>query len=717
MGRGKNSAPAVAAVEPGSRTRRQSDNSKESIVIAFSRLRPSIRLGLAVVCFWLAACAPRGMAPPPPPAATSDTALQRQAETAFQKGELHTALDYYQTLAQNFPHSPLVPLALLKIGRIQTALGDDPAALESYQQLLMQFPQSAEAMDARIELLAALQRLDRNQEIVDTAPAFADQIRGDIRLFRLYLILGDAHAALALWDQGVYFYALALTHAPSLHREAVEDKLADAVARLDSDQIQLLLGQFDDERVVGYLLFQQAVNMAAKTAYDDAVWHLNTFLERFPNHPYAAQAQELVAQWADQVAFDRQALGCLLPLSGPYKLFGARALDGIQLAFSEAGGDPGGIAVKLVVKDTGSDPNRAARAMQTLANAKVAAVIGPIATAEAAAEVAQASRIPLMAISQREGLTDIGDNVFRHFITPRMQAEALAAYMIDTLGKRRLAVLYPDETYGHAFRDVFWDAVYRRGGEIVALEGYDPQQTDFEDTIRKLGGRYYEPPSDLEALREPLDLLGPLSNLPGYTPPVEEAEKAKPGKRSRRDGDVPPPIVDFEALLVPDAPDMLGMVVSQLAYHDIVNVTLLGTNLWHSEELLQVAGEFVQGAVFPADFYPASQAPQIRRFVAAFEAVYGRQPGFIEAIAYDSARLLLEILENPDIRLRAGIRHALHAGSGAPGITGKVIFDGRGEPVKDLVLLQIDGAGVVEIDPSQPPPIRHEATNLPPPPR
>jgi len=235
--------------------------------------------------------------------------------------------------------------------------------------------------------------------------------------------------------------------------------------------------------------------------------------------------------------------------------------------------------------------------------------------------------------------------------------------------------------------------------------------------LRKLGGRYYEPPSDLEALREPLDLLGPLSNLPGYTPPVEEAEKAKPGKRSRRDGDVPPPIVDFEALLVPDAPDMLGMVVSQLAYHDIVNVTLLGTNLWYSEELLQVAGEFVQGAVFPADFYPASQAPQIRRFVAAFEAVYGRQPGFIEAIAYDSARLLLKILENPDIRLRAGIRHALHAGSGAPGITGKVIFDGRGEPVKDLVLLQIDGAGVVEIDPSQPPPIRHEATNLPPPPR
>ena len=686
-------------------------------MISFNRLRPRARLGFALLCFWLAACAPRGVAPPPPPAATSDTALQMQAETAFQKGELHTALDYYQALVQNFPDSPLVPSVFLEIGRIQTALGDDQAALESYQQLLMQFPQSPLAMDARIEMLAALQRLDRHREIVDTAPALAEQIRGEMRLFRLYLILGDAHAALSLWDQGVYFYALALTYAPPLHREAVEDKLADAVARLDSEQIQLLLGQFDDETVVGYLHFQQAVNMAGKGAYDDAVWHLTTFLERFPYHPYAPQAQELVTQLADKAAFDRHALGCLLPLSGPYKLFGARALDGIQLAFSEANAGPGTVPVKLVVKDTGSDPNRAARAMQTLANQKVAAVIGPIATAEAAAEVAQASRIPIMALSQREGLTDVGDNVFRHFITPRMQAEALAAYMIDTVGKRRLAMLYPDEVYGRAFRDVFWEAVYRRGGEIVAMEAYDPRQTDFEDTIGRLGGRYYEPPADLRALREPLDLIGPLSDLPGYTPPAEETEEAKPGRRSRRDDDTPPPIVDFEALLVPDAPDMLGLVVPQLAYHDIVHVTLLGTNLWYSEKLLQVAGEFVQGAVFPADFYPASQAPQIRRFVAAFEAVYGRQPGFIEAIAYDSARLLLEILENPDIRLRAGIRHALHAGSGAPGITGKVIFDGRGEPVKDLVLLQIDGAGVVEIDPSQPPPIRHEATNLPPPPR
>jgi branched-chain amino acid transport system substrate-binding protein len=660
------------------------------------------RIGTILTCIWLAACAPRGISPPPPPpAATTDSALQIQAETAFQKGELHTALDYYQTLVQNFPDSPLVPLAFLKIGRIQTALGDDPAALESYQQLVSRFPETPEAMDARIEMLAALQRLGRNQEIIDTAPAFADQVQGDIRQFRLYSILGDAYGALSMWDQGVYFYDLALSLAPPLHQSALTEKIAAAVPLLQEDQINLLLGQVQTDTVLGYLTFQQAVNMAGQSHYDDAVWHLETFLARFPNHEDAPQARELIDRLKDKVDFDRSALGCLLPLSGPYKLFGARALDGIQLAFSEVNAAREGRPVKLV---------------EALADAKVAAVLGPIATAESAAEVAQMRRIPIMTISQREGVTDIGDNVFRNFITPRMQAAALASYTMDTLGMRRLAIFYPNENYGRTFRDAFWDEVYQRKGEIVALEAYDPQMTDFGEAIKKLGGRYYDMPADLASLREPLDLLGPLTELPGYTPPAAKAEeKAAPGKRSsRKEDDTPPPIVDFEALLVPDSPKLLGLVIPQLAYYDIVNVTLLGTNLWYADKLLKETGEYAQGAILPTDFFPDSQSPRVQRFMSAFEAVYGRAPGFIEAIAYDSAMMLLDIIRDPDVRLRAAIRHVLLEGGGREGVTGRVTFDAHGEPHNDLVLLQIRGNDFVEINASQTPPVKIAPEGVPP---
>jgi ABC-type branched-subunit amino acid transport system substrate-binding protein len=685
----------------------QPDIRKEISVMSIKPPGPFLRIGALLVCLWLAACAPRGISPPPPPAASTDTALQIQAETAFQKGELHTALDYYQTLVQNFPDSPLVPAAFLKMGRIQTALGDDAAALESYHQLVGRYPETPVAMDARIEMLAALQRLGRNQEVIDTAPAFADEVQGDIRRFRLYSILGDAYSALSMWDQGIYFYDLALSLAPPLHRPALKEKITAALPLLSDEQIDLLLEQVQTDTVKGDLTFQQAVNMAGKSYYDDAVWHLETFLAHFPSHEYTPQARELIDQLKGKVDYDRSTLGCLLPLSGPYKLFGARALDGIQLAFSEMNATPGERPVKLVVKDTGSDPNQAARAMQTLADAQVAAVLGPIATAETAAEVAQMRRIPIVTLTQREGVTDIGDNVFRNFMTPRMQAVALAAYMMDTLGMRRFGILYPNENYGHTFRDVFWDEVYQRKGEIVALEAYDPQQTDFEEAIKKLVGRYYKTPADLATLREPLDLLGPLTALPGYTPPpAKTTAEAAPGRRSsRQEDDAPPPIVDFEALLVPDSPTLLGLVIPQLAYYDITNIPLLGTNLWFSEKLLKEAGEYAQGAVVPTDFFPDSQSPKVQRFKAAFEAVYGRSPGFIEALAYDSAMMLLDIIRNPDVRLRAAIRHALHEGLGREGVTGRVTFDAHGEPHKNLVLLQIRNNEFVEIDRSQPPPV------------
>jgi len=140
----------------------------------------------------------------------------------------------------------------------------------------------------------------------------------------------------------------------------------------------------------------------------------------------------------------------------------------------------------------------------------------------------------------------------------------------------------------------------------------------------------------------------------------------------------------------------------------------LGTNLWASEKLLKEAGEYVQGAVLPAGFYSASSSPRVQQFMTTFESVYGRAPGFIEAIAYDSASIMLRIMLDPDVWLRAGIRHALLQATPAEGVTGSVAFNGNGEPTKELVLLQIDGNGFVEIDPSQRP--VDKAGPVPPPP-
>jgi ABC-type branched-subunit amino acid transport system substrate-binding protein len=637
---------------------------------------------------------------------TSDVAVYNRAQQAQREGALHTALNYYQVLIQNFPASSYLPQTLLNIGRIQIQLDEDAAALESFAQLMADHPQTEAAAEAGVETMAVLYRLARYPEILARYPELSASIEAPAQLYRLYTIVADTHAAMPSWSEAFYFYSLAYPLAPEADRPILADKMANAASFLRDDEIELLMGQVTESPAAGYLFFQLGLNKAGEGAYDDAVWHLTRFQEQFAEHPSVPLAAELVAQLADKVVFDRYAIGCLLPLSGPYQPFGTRALDGVQMAFHDIQQIQPGLPVRLVVRDTASDPQEAAAAMTALAEAQVAGVIGPIASAESAAEVAQEARIPIMLLSQHEGLSDIGDYVFRYFITSRMQANALAAFATQTLQMQRFAILYPEENYGRTFRDHFWEAVYREGGQVVALESYDPQQTDFAAAIKKLVGTHYKVLWDLKNQREGLDLLGPLEAIPGYTPPdPEEAVVETVRTRRRRDPEEEAfkPVVDFEALFIPDAPKMIGLVAPQLAYHDVVNTALLGTNLWFSTKLLDAAGEYVQGAILTTGFFPASQNPKVRQFATRFESIYGRPPGFIEAIAYDAARVMLTTVLHPDAWLRAGIRHHLLNLEAVDAVTGSVSFEGNGDSLQALPLLQIRENGFFELDPAGPP--------------
>jgi ABC-type branched-subunit amino acid transport system substrate-binding protein len=653
----------------------------------------------------LTACVPPAARMPETIAPDSDAAVYAKAQQAYMQGALHTALNYYQVLIQNFPASTHVAQAMLNIGRIQVLLEDDAAALESFAQLLETHPQSEAAGEAGAEMMAVLYRLERYPEVLARYPELVAPVEDPRQLYRLYTIVADTHAALQSWSESFYFYSLAYPLAPEADQPLLAEKMANAASFLQDDEIELLMGQITESPAAGYLFFQLALNKAGEGAYDDAVWLLLQFQERFGSHPSAPLAEELVAQLADKVAFDRYTIGCLLPLTGPYAPFGTRALDGIQMAFHDLQQIQAGLPVRLIVRDTASDPQQAADAMAALAEARVAGVIGPIASAESAAEVAQEARIPIMVLSQREGLADIGDYVFRYFITSRMQANALAAFATRALQLKRFAILYPQEQYGRNFRDYFWDAVYREGGQVVALEAYDPQQTDFAEAIKRLVGTHYKIPADLKPMRQELDLLGPLEAIPGYVPPIpdEEAPEAVRTRRSRDPEDEIKPVVDFEAIFIPDAPQMLGLIVPQLAYHDVVNTTLLGSNLWFSNKLLEDAGEYVQGAILTTGFFPESEDPAVRDFVTRFEAIYGRPPGFIEAIAYDAARVMLTTVLHPDAWLRAGIRHRLLTLENKAALTGRVRFEGNGDSLQALPLLQIRENGFRQLDANRPP--------------
>jgi ABC-type branched-subunit amino acid transport system substrate-binding protein len=334
--------------------------------------------------------------------------------------------------------------------------------------------------------------------------------------------------------------------------------------------------------------------------------------------------------------------------------------------------------------------------MQELVAEKVAAIIGPIVTAEVAAVEAQANGIPIITLTQKDNITTIGDYVFRNFITPEMQIKALTDFTTNILGLNRFAILYPDETYGITFMNLFWDRLLENGGKIVGVEAYNPQHTDFADPIKKLVGLYYDLPEDLREV----DLYNvEADENQRETDSLFDQEISDEDQEIKIEDEGPEAIVDFDAIFIPDSPRIAGLIVPQLAFYDVKDIYLLGTNLWHSDLLIEMAHKYVQGAIMPDGFFAESLAPAVQDFVRVFEETYQEKPGFIEAVVYDSAMLVFGVLNQPDLRFRSELKNALLNLTLFPGITGPTYFDEDGDAQKQLYLLRIKGRKFVELEP------------------
>jgi len=606
-----------------------------------------------VTAFFFAACAPKQLQPARPVYIDPGDILFAQAEDLFQTKSYEKAIIKYTEYLSRFPKGRLTDAALMKTGA------------------------------AWVEILIMLYNEGKYNEAIKQANDIIGSNIAGINIVRTYVLLGDAHLATGSPKDAVNFYILALNKAKDPAKEPIIAKINEASGPLGTTDIISFLNQMEDKPPAGYLMYRLGQNKAEKEKYDDAEKILSQFIERFPGHENASKAQKLIEKIKKKAAYSKYTIGCLLPLSGPYESFGRRALKGIELAmnqFCSQGIQP---AVKLIIKDTESDSDKAAAAVKELFEEHVAAIIGPIFTAESAALVAQDKSIPIITITQKNNIADIGDYVFRNFFTPMMQVHTLVSYVIEKLGLGSFAILYPDDNYGTTFMNLFWDEVTACGGKVVGVESYNVEHTDFADPIKKLVGLYYEVPEDLKIM----DIL--IEDDEDNVAKDEETGKEQPE---------PEAIVDFDAIFIPDAPERAGLIIPQLAFYDVKDVYLLGTNLWHCDSLIKMARRYVQNAIMPDVFFAESSSKQVADFVAVFEQTFKEKPEFIEAVAYDSAMILFKIVSRPDIRYRSSIKNALMNLNNFQGVTGLTSFDNNGEIKKRLYLLRIKGGKFVELE-------------------
>lgn len=648
-----------------------------------------ILISLCALTFFTACATKPGVIPDSLPA-ERDNELFSRAEKLFASKAYDEAAVLYDEYFSRNADKPLATTALMKIGIIHALSGDYDKARAAYGKIVSEYPSSALVPDALAEDLFTYFQEGRYQDVIDLAPGVLQRVDSRANIFKIHTLLGDTHMAMGSLIDAIDNYARARALAILSEQEVVTDKLQEAIARLDSTDIAILVSRPDEYLPMDYLMFQLGFNYAMEERYDEALTTLTEYLDIYPEHENQSLVENLIDEIKKNAVFNRYTIGCLLPLSGSYEVFGNRALKGIELALAQFSARPGTPPINIIVKDTAADPDKTMMALEELYHDQVAAILGPIVTSQIAGREAQQMGVPIIAFTQKDNIPEIGDKVFRNFITPDMQVQAIASLTVQSLGLSRFAILYPDETYGLTYMNLFWDKLLELGGTVVGVESYKPNQTDFIVPIKKLVGIYYEIPEDLKPENDP-DIASQdneISRQSDDTTLEEDNEEAE---------EEPVAIVDFDAVFIPDSPGKVGQIVPQLAYFDIEDVYLLGTNLWHSDSLIKIADQYVQGAIMPDGFFAQDTSPRVQKFVKLFEETYQETPDFVAAVVYDSAMILFDVLSRPHIKYRTEIRDELLKLDNYPGVTGITRFDENGDVLKKMHLLRIKGKRFVEL--------------------
>ncbi len=342
--------------------------------------------------------------------------------------------------------------------------------------------------------------------------------------------------------------------------------------------------------------------------------------------------------------------GVALSLTGNTRRAGRAALGAVLLAqrvFESR--DP---VSSVVIRDTQGTAAGTQRAIAALAAAGVSAIIGPIEAdlTETARQAASQSGIPLISLSAVPFASPV-HGTYRWLLDARAEAARVVEEAFDGRNVRSFVIVSHAGSDDNAFMSVFADAaaaeIQRRGGQVLDRVSV---QDDADDAA------------------------------------VAQAS-ARAAARAIASTDAAAVV-----LALPD--DLTATVVAYLASEDIWpsrngavrsndgrrQVTVLGNSFARTDRLLLNSGDYVEGGLFPVWFSPELATGAGREFADRFTFTFARDPGTIEAFAFDAARAMRRVLIDEGIALPQDVIDRITVGVSQAGAVGALRFDSNGNP-------------------------------------
>ena len=340
-------------------------------------------------------------------------------------------------------------------------------------------------------------------------------------------------------------------------------------------------------------------------------------------------------------------IGVVSYLTGAGAAYGEAIRQGLELARDEINAS-NKLKIELLFEDSKGEKNEAINAVNKLVHKdNVIAIIGPTLSGEmfAVGPIASQAGVPIMGTSTTaEGITEIGDTVFRNSLPESLAIPHAVKKAKETFKLKKVAVMYSNNNdWAVSGFKTFEQSMKANNIEAIAIETFADKDTDFSAQLTKIA-----------ALKPDAVMVSGLYQ-----------EAALIMKKAREIG---------------------------------ITVPFVGNNGFNSPQLIKSAGKAADGAIVASPWFPGKDDAKVKKFVAAYKAKYNREPDQFAAQAYDALHIMASALEKAGTTTdRKKLKESLTTIKDFPGVTGKFAFDAKRNPAMDVTVLVVKDGQFTEM--------------------
>jgi branched-chain amino acid transport system substrate-binding protein len=348
----------------------------------------------------------------------------------------------------------------------------------------------------------------------------------------------------------------------------------------------------------------------------------------------------------DVAAGDPIHIAYALVIAGPDATLGIDSRNGVEIAIDEKGGKLLGHDIQFDGEDDGcSAEGGQAAGTKLAADPTIVAVIGTSCSSAVRVAMPLWSAAGFTVVSASNTAVDLtlagGENQHPGYLrtahSDSVQGSAAAKFAWEKLGVKKAATIHDGSIYAEQLQQVFADAFVALGGTITAQESVDPQQTD---------------------------MSGVLTSIASGAPELIYH----------------PIFIQAGSQIVRQARETPGLE----------NVYLMGADGMFSPDVVEGAGDAVEGVYVSSPDFTAFGDAYKNTFLPEYQAKFGSAPlSIFHAHAYDAFNMIYACIEKVatgdtttggELMIgRQALRDCMYATKDFPGLTGNLTCTPTGD--------------------------------------